>query len=435
MNLEARSLPDLVSVRAFLRAVGAGAAVDRLEESYVYAAPDGEVAVLYEGPEESGDVVRLAARRMPPRAGQELAAVLNAAALEGDTVTQMAGFRHGAFYSPSLELLFQVFPLDAELPGLPAAAHAATMATALGRMLTCGAPGARMADLAVEVVRYKPGRRCLFRYTIEWIGTDGVRRPEVVYGKVLRRADFERARDVLPRLHAGGNLRFALPEPRGTVPALSMEILSPLEGVPLSDCTGAEGFDPLCRRVGEALHELHALAVVLDGGDPAVTPRRVAAAAQAFAWLAPREARRIHDLGRELDRRLDLLPARRARPVHGDFHGDNVLVDDTRLALIDFEDAGMGEPASDVGSMWAQLTWLSIKAGARATGALAGRDAFLAAYLARADAETADRVPLHAALHAFLYAGQCLRHLRRRARQEHAQGLLAVCAGVLERGL
>jgi len=428
MNVEAMSLPDPASVRAVLRAAGASAAVDQLEESYVHAAPDGSLAVLYETPGAAGDALRLTARRMSPRAGQELAEGLNA----GRTEIAMAGLRHGAFYAPTLHLLFQVFPVDAELPGLPTAADAETIAPTLGAVLS---RGARIANVAVEVVRYKPGRRCLFRYTIGGVGTDGARRPEVVYGKVLRQKDFERGRDVLLRLRASADLAFVLPEPRGVVPALSMEILSPLAGVPLSDCSAGEGFGPLCRHVGQALHQLHALTVLLDHAEPAFEEGRARAAAQAFAWLAPSEAQRIHDLAQELDARLGVLPPRRTRPVHGDFHGDNVLVDDTRLALIDFEDAGMGEPASDVGSMWAQLTWLAIKAGARETGALAGRDAFLEAYLARADGDTAERVPLQAALHAFLFAGQCLRHLRRRARQEHAQALLAVCADVLERGL
>jgi len=431
LNVETTSLPDLASVRAFLRSAGASAAVDQLEESYVHAAPDGSVAVLYEGPGEVGDVLRLAARCMPLEAGQALAEELNG----GRTDIARAPFLQGAFYAPTLQLLFQVFPVDTELPGLPAAADAGTIAPALDAVLSRGVASARMADVAVEVVRYKPGRRCLFRYTIGWVGTDGGRRAEVVYGKVLRQKDLERARDVLPRLLASGELGFRLPAPRGTIPALGLEILSPLAGIPLSDCTTTEGFGPLCRRVGEALHALHGLSVVLDHTEPAFEAGRVGAAAQAFAWLAPSEARRIHDLARELDARLGVLPPRAVRPVHGDFHGDNVLVDGTQLALIDFEDAGMGEPASDVGSMWAQLTWLAIKAGARESRALAGRDAFLDAYLTRADGATADRVPLQAALHAFLFAGQCLRHLRRRARQEHARALLAVCADVLEGGL
>ena len=65
------------------------------------------------------------------------------------------------------------------------------------------------------------------------------------------------------------------------------------------------------------------------------------------------------------------------RLIHRDFHGDNILVAGGRLALLDFEDCAMGEPADDVGSNWAQLTWHVHKAGARNAGPAAGRQAFL----------------------------------------------------------
>src|SRR5262249_28589634 len=157
---------------------------------------------------------------------------------------------------PTLQLLFQVFPVDTELPGLPAAADAGTIAPALDAVLSRGVASARMADVAVEGVRYKPGRRCLFRYTIGWVRAAGGRRAAGADGKVPRQRALERARDVLPRLLASGEPGFRLPAPRGTIPALGLEILSPLAGIPLSDCTTTEGFGPLCRRVGEALHAL-----------------------------------------------------------------------------------------------------------------------------------------------------------------------------------
>ena len=119
--------------------------------------------------------------------------------------------------------------------------------------------------------------------------------------------------------------------------------------------------------------------------------------------------------------------------IHGDFHGDNVVVDGTGLGLVDLESCATGDPADDVGSMWAQLTWLGCKAGAVAS--TAGRDAFLEAYLRRTDCEAAARVPLHAAMHCFLYAYQCLRHPRRRGRDEHARALLVTCEGILAHGL
>src|SRR5207247_1915809 len=125
------------------------------------------------------------------------------------------------------------------------------------------------------------------------------------------------------------------------------------------------------------------------------------------------------------------IPASRLRPIHGDFHGDNVLVDGTRLALVDLEDCAMGDPADDVGSNWAQLTWHTIKAGRTTPIPEAGRRAFLDAYLGRTNAETAARVPVHAAMHCFLYAYQCLRHPQDADRYDDAEAMLGACEDVL----
>jgi len=113
---------------------------------------------------------------------------------------------------------------------------------------------------------------------------------------------------------------------------------------------------------------------------------------------------------------------------------DNVVVCGAHLGLLDLEDSAMGDPAADVGSAWAQLTWLAIKGGVQASMTAAGRRAFLAAYLELTDPETARRIPLRAALSCFLFAGRCLCHLRRRARHTQAEALLAACEALLERG-
>ena len=108
-----------------------------------------------------------------------------------------------------------------------------------------------------------------------------------------------------------------------------------------------------------------------------------------------------------------------------------MLVDGARLALVDLEDCAMGDPADDVGSNWAQLTWHTIKAGRTTPIPEAGRRAFLDAYLGRTDAETAARVPVHAAMHCFLYAYQCLRHPQDADRYDDAEAMLGACEDVL----
>ena len=428
------SIADLASVRTFLRRwCDTEVALDRLEVSHLTVGPDGPRTALYEGPGPGGQVLRLVAQRVESTEGRRLEAELNRDCRRSGAPAA-AGFLQPAIYAPELHLLFQVFPADGRLGALAQAADGSAMAAVLEAALAARTGGARLAGVAVHVVRYKPARKCLFRYELTWAGGAAPSRPAVVYAKVARRSKFERTRHILGRICAAADgLVFELPEPLGFVPELCMELFSPVAGVPFSTLAAADHFPALCRRVAAALHQLHALPIDIGREHgAAANAARVAAGAAEFAALLPAERPRIAALGRALRARLGALPASRPGLIHGDFHGDNVVVDGTRLGLLDLEGCATGDPADDVGSMWAQLTWLGCKAGASAS--TAGRDAFLAAYLARADGEAAVRVPVHAAMHCFLYAYQCLRHPRRRGRHEHARALLAACEATLADG-
>ena len=425
------SISDLARVRTFLRQwCDARVALDRLEVSHLTVGACGPLRALYEGPGPDGRVLRLVARRVEAEEGRRLEAELN-----GPGAPAAAGFVRPAIYAPDLRLLFQVFPADRRLGGLARAADAGTMAAVLEAALAAHSGGARLARVAVHVVRYKPERKCVFRYELGWMDGPAPTRPAAVYAKVARRMKFERTRHILGRLRAATDgLVFELPRPFGTVPELCMELFSPLPGTPLSDLFAARHFPALCRRVAAALHQLHTFPVDLGRERrAAANAARLAASAVEFAALLPAEQARITALGRALRDRLGAMSPPRLGLIHGDFHGDNVVVDGARLGLVDLEACATGDPADDVGSMWAQLTWLGCKAGAAAS--TAGRDAFLSAYLSGADGETAARVRIHAAMHCFLYAYQCLRHPRRPDRHDHARALLAACQRILAEGL
>ena len=149
----------------------------------------------------------------------------------------------------------------------------------------------------------------------------------------------------------------------------------------------------------------------------------------------PAERERIEVVKRELTARLRAVAPSPLRLIHRDFHGNNVLVADGRLVLLDFEDCAMGEPADDVGSNWAQLTWHEQRAREQRALPEAAKRAFLEGYLEAADPTTAACLPTYAAMHCFLYAHQCLRHPLEPARFDDARPMLAACEDVLEQGL
>ena len=428
----AGAMTEVESLRAALRPWWDGeAALDRLELSHVTVGPRGPVRLLLEGPGPDGKVVRLAARRLGPTEGSRVASEMNRG--DGGGAGERRGFAQPAIYVPELELLFHVFPTDRDLPSLPAAVDGRTMAPILEARLAARTGGRCVRDVVVELLRYKPERKCLLRYDITWVSGEPTRCPAVVFARVARRSKFGRSRDVLPALHAAAaGLLFRLPEPLGVVAELGMALFGPVPGIRLFLLARTEDFPALCERTGVGLAEFHALPITFaDERDTAAKVASIIASAAEFTWLLPAQRARIAALRRELVVRLEAIPASRLRPIHGDFHGDNVLVDGTRLALVDLEDCAMGDPADDVGSNWAQLTWHTIKAGRTTPIPEAGRRAFLDAYLGRTNAETAARVPVHAAMHCFLYAYQCLRHPQDADRYDDAEAMLGACEDVL----
>lgn len=425
-------MPDIDAVRGFLRtACNRRMTLDALEATYVQAGAGGPVRVLYEV-KGKGDVLRVAARRVAASKGPRIEAAINARSPRPST-----GFVQPALYAPGLDLLFQVFPIDEGLPSLPTAVDATAMGAILPETLGISTARARLQSVDVHVMRYKPDRKCLLRYDLTWAARGGETLPRVVWARVARQTKFERSADTLARLYASADgLGFDLPEPLGAAPELAMELIGAVPGVVLFALVQREDFPSLCRRTGEALSRFHRLPIrVEEVFDLDAQSKRLAENALEFAWLLPDQAARIAALEREIARRLHAATPVPLRLIHRDFHGDNILVADGSLALLDFEDCATGEPADDVGSNWAQLTWHVHKAGARSERPAAGRHAFLEGYLDTADPVIASHLPTYAAMHCFLYAHQCLRHPQDAGRHEDAQAMLTACEEVLARGL
>src|SRR5207245_7179351 len=119
----------------------------------------------------------------------------------------------------------------------------------------------------------------------------------------------------------------------------------------LSDRIDTKDFPELCARAGAGLHELHGLPVILaEERDLSAELARLAAGALELAWLLPGRAGHSEALRRELGARLAAAAPPRPRPIHGDFHMDNVVVCGAHLGLLDLDDPAMGDPAAAVGS-------------------------------------------------------------------------------------
>lgn len=236
------------------------------------------------------------------------------------------------------------FPDDPLLPGLADAAHPETALRLLNRHVL--AVGSRRAR--VEVIRYRPGSRAVLRHSVGRIRFYArVMRPSAVAPLLAAREPIGRSSFVLPRLAGywadggvvwvseipGRNLRRHIR--RGNTPDPS----------PLLD-----GLESLWAQ------------------SPAALDRQTFNLAAAYRRAKRTFRHKVHESDaaslslREATESLDPF-VKAWQPTalaHNDFYDDQMLaLPDGRMALVDFEEAGPGDPMLDVGNFLAHLRWRS----------------------------------------------------------------------------
>jgi aminoglycoside phosphotransferase (APT) family kinase protein len=238
-------------------------------------------------------------------------------------------------------VVVSVFPEDARLPVLRRLADPERRRQLLGRLLHGRPPLGHLVRL-----RYKPERR--------WVG----------------RASSAEAPDVVLKAHAAGGfeagLRGALfgqsrppvvvPRLLGALPGQGLLAFEWVAGRPLGEAlSGGEAALQDVRLTGEALAHVHAAppAGVLPR-DPLADAHHVLSVAAMLAFAQPALAARAESLGREIAARVAAQPPA-AKPVHGDFHAGQVLLTGETVAMLDFDEAALADPAADLGAFLAHL--------------------------------------------------------------------------------
>ncbi len=253
------------------------------------------------------------------------------------------------------------FPFDDRLPGLEQAVDPDWIAGEIARVL-----GTSPGTASCTVIRYKPGRRCVLKWTAgssSWCA------------KVHRAGEaemlFERTRAVQVRA-PGAPLVF----PIAVNSAASLLIAPWIRGPAWTDLADADRPDAL-RAAGAALAALHA--VPPPGDWPARTPdleaRRLESAAEKIAREAPELAGPARSAAGPAARILRALPAD-PRTCHGECDPGQFLFVSEGARLVDPDNLRSAHPASDIGGFLAALErFLSDEAERRAAGA-----AFLSGY-------------------------------------------------------
>ncbi|MBA3651948.1 MAG: aminoglycoside phosphotransferase family protein, partial [Chthoniobacterales bacterium] len=209
----------------------------------------------------------------------------------------------------------------------------------------------------VRIARYKPGRRCLIEYSLEQTGT-----ALTVIGKVHAKRLEEASYTVQTVLwngafnHSASDL-LCVPEPLGTIPTWNMWLQRKVPGWPATKFLRRPGTVGLAQHIAELAHKLH------SAGVPTTRPRHTLEEEVRIlherlplvAQSRPQLADRLDRLLAAVDELASTIPQVRRCGIHRDFYPDQVMVDNDRLYLLDFDLYCEGDPAIDLGNFVAHL--------------------------------------------------------------------------------
>ncbi len=209
----------------------------------------------------------------------------------------------------------------------------------------------------VEILRYRPGRRCTFRFCF------GDPAPRRVYVKVYGFGRARRAARLLNRLAGLGpwpDLR--LPSVLAVVPEDGAVILEEVDGTPFDERLAAAaeaGSDPL--EVARAILRLHSLQVPGVRAWTAADELAVLEARRAgFGRHAGADARHADDLYRRIRALAPVLDSIPRALLHRDLHPQQILLDGRSAGLVDLDDLARGPAEIDVGNLLAHLDLLTL---------------------------------------------------------------------------
>ncbi len=287
---------------------------------------------------------------------------------------------------PGIGLTVQAVGTDPGLPALPALADPASARVRLEHALRGPTrPGLRLVDVRPRVSRYKPGHRATLVYQLQYPAGADPTWPRAVVAKTYRgeegAATFAAMRALWSSPLGGVAATPRLAEPLAYLP----DARTLLQGMVPGDRTltevaqrvaGADrdGSGPgvarqAAARLEAALLQTAAGLAALHGCGAQVCvardlPAEVSAVRRLLARVAPTLP---DDTATAVGRLLDALAKRGCREdapepgvVHGAFRPAQVLLDGPSVGFIDFDSAGIGEAALDIGRFTARFgeLWL-----------------------------------------------------------------------------
>jgi Phosphotransferase enzyme family len=220
---------------------------------------------------------------------------------------------------------------------------------------------------AIRVRRYKPARRCMIEYEVVVDRPDAPPEPTTVIGKVRVHRFGKSGFRLLDAIWNAGFQAdsadgISVPEPLGTVSTFRMWIQRKVPGSAATERLTGDGGERLGARIAEAAHKLHRAGVSPErrhtmADELGILDDRLSRLAAAEPAVAAR-IERLLDACRRLG---DVAPTGARCGIHRDFYADQVIVEGSRLYLLDFDLYCAGDPALDIGNFVGHVTEHSLR--------------------------------------------------------------------------
>jgi len=256
---------------------------------------------------------------------------------------------------------------DSQLPMLALALDPVAAKSEFKRRLPRLSGEGRLQLKAIRVIRHKPGRRCVVEYDVEVKQPDAPQHVVTLIGKIrARRSGNEGFRQLEAVWNAGFQSDSAdgisVPEQIGVISRFQMWFQRKIEGETATRLLTEQDGVRLAVRIAEAIHKLHRANVPTERAHTMTDELRILRECLTkVAGQKPEWSARIGRLMHASERLGATVPEPKASGIHRDFYPAQVIVDASRLYLIDFDLYCQGDPGLDVGNFIGHMTEQSLR--------------------------------------------------------------------------
>jgi aminoglycoside phosphotransferase (APT) family kinase protein len=275
----------------------------------------------------------------------------------------------------------------------------------------------------VRRIAYKPERRYVAQLVV------GEQAPALL--KIYTGDDYPRALANATAFKSSGPLRLA--ESLGHSNRRHVLAQQWLSGRSVNDALSDPHLDlQTLTVVGAALAALHAQdAKALTRLTPDVLATILGEVAAAVGSICPQLEKRAHDLARRLAARLVDEP-QADRPIHGDFYARQVLVGGDTAAILDLDEAALGNPAIDLGNFVAHLERDALRGDLSPGRVESLKDAFIDGYRVASRNSIRRTIQLYAAVGLLRLAPQAFRYDRQPNWREQTEAIVERTEALME---